>query len=158
MRRGGHIARENGWTAFVNMQCQYNLLYREEEREMLPCCRDQGIAVTGFSPLARGRLVGSTGIRSKTDAFYNKFYGDALDREICLQVAAMAKDRGTTSAEVAFAWLCSKPDICCPIAGASSVSQLEDYVKALDFQLSLEEIETLDGLYRPRGCHQRPCS
>ena len=145
-----HIARENGWTPFVNMQCQYNLLYREAEREMIPYCRDQGIAVTCFSPLARGKLAGNTGVRSKTDNFLTKFYGDALDNEICARVEAMAKDRGTTMAEVAFAWVCAKEDICCPITGAASVSQMEDYVKALDFKLSSDVIETLDRLYRPR--------
>jgi aryl-alcohol dehydrogenase-like predicted oxidoreductase len=145
-----HVARENGWTPFVNMQCQYNLLYREEEREMLPYCRDQGIAVTCFSPLARGKLAGNEGIRSETDAFFTKFYGDALDKEICTRVEAMAKERGVTMAEVAFAWVLAKEDICCPLVGPASVSQLENYVKALDFELSPEEIETLDRLYRPR--------
>lgn len=145
-----HVARENGWTPFVNMQCQYNLLYREEEREMLPYCRDQGIAVTCFSPLARGKLAGSKDIRSKTDAFFTKFYGDALDQEICARVETMAKERGTTMAEVAFAWVCAKQDICSPIVGASSVIQMENFVKALDFKLSPEEIASLDELYRPR--------
>lgn len=145
-----HIARENGWTEFINHQCQYNLIYREEEREMLPYCRDRGIGVSCFSPLARGMLTGNTGIRSETDPFFTKFYGDALDLEICAQVEAMAKDRGSTMAEVAFAWVCAKDDICCPIVGPAAVSQLEEYVKALDFELSPEEIETLDRLYRPR--------
>ncbi len=145
-----HVARENGWTSFVNMQCQYNLLYREEEREMLPYCRDQGIAVTCFSPLARGWLAGSKDCRSQTDDFFAKFYGDALDREICAKVGAVAKERGTTMAEVALAWVYTKEAICCPIIGASSVSQLENNVKALDLQLTLDEIETLDRLYRPR--------
>ena len=80
--RMNHVARDNGWTPFVNMQCQYNLLYREEEREMLPYCRYQGIAVTAFSPLARGWLSGSNRIRSETDIHFSNMYGDALDREI----------------------------------------------------------------------------
>ncbi len=145
-----HVARKNGWTSFVNMQCQYNLLYREEEREMLPYCRDQGIAVTCFSPLARGWLSGSKALRSKTDIFFADFYGDVLDREICAQVKAMATERGATMAEVALAWVYAKEDICCPIIGASSVSQLENNVKALDLDLTLDEIETLEQLYRPR--------
>ncbi|MDP6767072.1 MAG: aldo/keto reductase [Arenicellales bacterium] len=145
-----HVARQNGWTPFVNMQCQYNLLYREEEREMLPYCRDQGIAVTCFSPLARGQLSGSKDIRSKTDVFFTKFYGDALDREICAKVEAIATERGTTMAEVGLAWVYSKQAICCPIVGASSVSQVENNVKALDLKLSPDEIEALDQLYRPR--------
>jgi aryl-alcohol dehydrogenase-like predicted oxidoreductase len=145
-----HIARENGWTEFINHQCQYNLLYREEEREMLPYCRDQGIAVTCFSPLARGQLAGSKDIRQETDPFVEKFYGDTLDNEICARVEAMANDRGTTMAEIAFAWVLAKDHICSPIVGPASVSQLEGYVGTLNFELSQDEIERLDGLYRPR--------
>ena len=145
-----HVARENGWTSFVNMQCQYNLLYREEEREMLPYCHDQGIAISCFSPLARGWLAGSEDIRSQTDGMFANNYGDALDREICARVEAIAADHGTTMAEVALAWVCAKEAICCPIIGASSVSQVENNIKALDLELTQDEIETLDALYRPR--------
>ena len=145
-----HVARENGWTSFVNMQCQYSLLYRENEREMLPYCRDQGIAVTTFSPLARGWLAGSVDIRSQTDWMFANNYGDALDREICAQVKAIATQRGATMAEVALAWVCSREAICCPIIGAGAVSHVEDNVKALDLELSADEIKTLDQLYRPR--------
>ncbi len=145
-----HVARMNGWTPFVNMQCQYNLLYREEEREMLPYCRDQGIAVTGFSPLARGWLSGSTATRSMTDVHFTNMYGDALDREICAQVEAIAKEHGTTMAAVALAWVCSRDDICCPIIGASSASQVDNNVGALDLELTEDEIETLEQMYRPR--------
>ena len=145
-----HVARENGWTTFVNMQCQYSLLYRENEREMLPYCRDQGIAVTTFSPLARGRLAASEDTRSQTDWMFANNYGDALDREICAKVEAVAKEHGTTMAEVALAWVISKEAICCPIIGAGSVSQVEENVKALDYELTPDEIETLDQLYRPR--------
>jgi len=145
-----HVARMNGWTPFVNMQCQYNLLYREEEREMLPYCRDQGIAVTGFSPLARGWLSGSTATRSMTDVHFTNMYGDALDREICVQVEAIAKEHGTTMAAVALAWVRSRDDICCPIIGASSASQVDNNVGALDLELAEDEIETLEQMYRPR--------
>ena len=145
-----HVARQHGWTSFVNMQCQYNLLYREEEREMLPYCRDQGIAVTAFSPLARGWLSGSKKVRSQTDASFALFHGDALDLEICTKVEAIATERDATMAEVALAWVYARDAICCPIIGASSMSQLEDNVKALDLELTLDEIETLDQLYRPR--------
>ena len=145
-----HVARSNGWTPFVNMQCQYNLLYREEEREMIPYCRDQGIAVTAFSPLARGWLSGSKKIRSQTDASFALFHGDALDLEIIARVEAVATERDVTMAEVALAWVYGREAICCPIIGASSVSQLENNVKALDLELTLDEIETLDQLYRPR--------
>ncbi len=145
-----HVARQNGWTSFVNMQCQYNLLYREEEREMIPYCRDQAIAVTAFSALARGWLSGSKKNRSQTDAFFALFYGDALDREICMKVEAIATEHEVTMAEVASAWVYAKKEICCPIIGASSVSQLENNVKALDMQLTVDEIEVLDQMYRPR--------
>lgn len=145
-----NVARENGWTPFVNMQCQYNLLYREEEREMLPYCTDQGIAVTCFSPLARGWLAGSDDCRSQTDAWFARNFGDALDRQICARVKAIATDHDTAMAEVALAWVCSKEAICCPLIGAGTVGQLENNVKALDLELSLDEIEMLDGLYRPR--------
>ncbi len=145
-----HTARLNSWTEFVNMQCQYNLLYREEEREMIPYCNDQGIAVTAFSGLARGWLSGSKKVRSTTDINFINMYGDALDREIVGQVQQVARMRGMTMAEVALAWLYSKQDICCPILGASSVNQLENNVKALDCELTTEEIASLDAMYRPR--------
>ena len=145
-----HLARKNGWTPFVNMQCQYNLLYREEEREMIPYCHDQGIAVTAFSPLARGWLSGSKKVRSQTDASFALFHGDALDLEIIAQVEALATEHDATMAEVALAWLYSKDAVCCPIIGASSVSQVEKNVGALDLELTADEIEALDDLYRPR--------
>ena len=145
-----HAARLNGWTPFVNMQCQYNLLYREEEREMIPYCRDRGIAITAFSPLARGWLSGSKKVRSQTDASFALFHGDALDLEIIATVEVIASEHRVTMAEVALAWLYSKEAVCCPIIGTSSVSQLETNVKALDLKLSVEEMETLDGMYRPR--------
>ena len=145
-----HVARKNGWTPFVNMQCQYNLLYREEEREMLPYCRDQGIAVTAFSPLARGWLSGSKKVRSQTDASFALFHGDALDLEIIARVEAIATKRDATMAEVALAWVYAKEAICCPIIGASSLSQLENNVNAMNLELTPDEIETLDQLYRPR--------
>ncbi len=145
-----HVARTNGWTQFVNMQCQYNLLYREEEREMIPYCQDRGIAVTAFSPLARGWLSGSKKVRSQTDASFTLFHGDALDLAIIAQVEAIGKEHDATMAEVALAWLYTRESICCPIIGASSVSQLENNVNALDLELTADEIETLDQLYRPR--------
>jgi aryl-alcohol dehydrogenase-like predicted oxidoreductase len=145
-----HVARENGWTQFVNMQCQYNLLYREEEREMLPYCEDQGIAVTTFSPLARGWLSGSRDNRSEVDVYYARNYGDALDMEICARVDAIAKERGTTMTQVALAWVYAKTAICCPIMTAGSVEQLDSNVAALELELTSEEISSLDAMYRPR--------
>jgi aryl-alcohol dehydrogenase-like predicted oxidoreductase len=148
--RMNHVARENGWTPLVNMQCQYNLLYREEEREMLPYCHDQGIAVTCFSPLARGWLAGSKDIRSETDLYFSKNYGDALDLTIIDRVKAIAADHDTTMAEVALAWVFAKEAICSPIISAASVSQLNDNVGALELVLTQDEIDSLDQLYRPR--------
>ena len=148
--RMNHVARENGWTPLVNMQCQYNLLYREEEREMLPYCHDQGIAVTCFSLLARGWLAGSKDTRSETDFYFSKNYGDALDLTIIDRVKAIAADHDTTMAEVALAWVCAKEAICSPIISAASVSQLNDNVQALDLVLTQDEIDSLDQLYRPR--------
>ena len=144
------VARENGWTPFVNMQCQYSLLYREEEREMLPYCRDQGIAVTCFSPLARGWLAGSKDTRSETDLYFSKNYGDALDLKIIDRVKAIASNYDTTMAEVGLAWVISKDTMISPIISAASISQLESNVRALDLELTADEIESLDQLYRPR--------
>ena len=145
------VAREHGWTPFVNMECQYNLLYREEEREMIPYCLDQGIAVTTFSPLARGWLSGETNRRSETDDYYNRNYGDALDLEICERVRAIAERHGTTMAKVAIAWVLSKPAVCCPIISALTLEQLENNVDALHLRLTPREVSSLDAMYRPRG-------
>ena len=145
------VARENGWTPFVNMQCQYNLLYREEEREMIPYCQDQGIAVTTFSPLARGWLSGETNRRAETDDYYNRNYGDALDLKICQRVRAIAGEHGTTMAKVGIAWVLSKPAICAPITSALTVEQLDNNVDALNLRLAPGEIASLDEMYRPRG-------
>ena len=145
-----HVARLNNWTQFVNMQCQYNLLYREEELEMIPYCVDQQIAVTAFSGLARGWLSGSKKIRSETDLNFINMYGDAHDMEIIDHVRSIATDRGLTMAQVALAWLYSRQDICCPILGASTISQLENNVEALDVSLSDEELSALDQMYHPR--------
>jgi len=146
-----HVARENGWTSFVNMQCQYSLLYRENERELIPYCQDRGIAVTCFSPLARGWLSGARKQeRSKTDIWFDRWFGDALDLEICASVEAIAKQRGMTMAEVALAWVLSKDFICSPLLGADAPEHVENNIKALDLELSSDETETLDGLYRPR--------
>ncbi len=107
---------------------------------MLPYCRDQGIAVTCFSPLARGWLSGvKNKKRAEVDVYYNKNYGDALDLEICARVEAIAKDHGTTMAEVAIAWVCAKEAICSPIISAASLSQLEENVKALDLELTEDD-------------------
>ncbi len=145
-----HVAAINGWTPFVNMQCQYNLLYREEEREMLSYCRDQGIAVTTFSPLARGFLAREgTTARTAHDR-YQEYYGDDIDREIALRVREVAMRRGVTMAQVAMAWVAASPNPNVPIVGASKTSHLEAAVEALGLRLDSGERAFLEAPYRPR--------
>ena len=145
-----HIAALNGWTPFINMQCQYNLLYREEEREMLPYCRDQGIAVTTFSPLARGFLAreGATS-RTRQDQ-YQEYYGDDIDREIARRVREVAQRRGLTMGQVAMAWVAGSPNLNVPIVGASKIAHLDVAVEALELRLDPAERAFLEAPYRPR--------
>jgi aryl-alcohol dehydrogenase-like predicted oxidoreductase len=145
-----HVAAMNGWTPFVNMQCQYNVLYREEEREMLPFCRDQGIAVTTFSPLARGFLARDTGSVRSTQDVYQEFYGDDIDREIARRVREVAARRGVSAAHVAMAWLAGNPNHNIPIVGASKTAQLDIALEALGLRLDAEERGVLEAPYRPR--------
>ena len=145
------VAWENGWTRFVNMQCQYNLLYREEEREMIPYCLDQGIAVTTFSPLARGWLSGATDVRAETDQYRARNYGDALDLKIGERVRAIAEKHGTNMATVAIAWVLSRKAVCAPIVSVRTPDQLESNVSALNLALAPEELASLEEMYRPRG-------
>jgi aryl-alcohol dehydrogenase-like predicted oxidoreductase len=145
-----HVAAMNGWTPFVNMQCQYNVLYREEEREMLPYCRDQGIAVTSFSPLARGFLArdGSTA-RTAHDVFQD-FYGDDIDREIARRLRELAVRRGVSTAHVALAWVARSPHPTIPIVGAARSAHLDVAVQALELRLDAAERSFLEAPYRPR--------
>jgi aryl-alcohol dehydrogenase-like predicted oxidoreductase len=144
-------ARQNGWTRFVSMQNHLNLLYREEEREMLPLCRDQGTAVIPWSPLARGRLARAwdeaTG-RSETDEFGKTLYVEG-DAAVVDAVGAIAADRGVPRAQVALAWLLRKPGVTAPIVGASKPGQLTDAVAALSLRLSDEEVAALEAPYVP---------
>ena len=126
-----HAAAMNGWTPFVNMQCQYNLLYREEEREMFPFCRDQGIAVTTFSPLARGFLARDAGTARTAHDVYQEYYGDEIDREIAHRVREVAARRGVSAAQVAMAWVAGSPNHNVPIVGASKTAQLDVALEAL---------------------------
>jgi len=146
-----HIAERHGWARFVSMQDHYNLLYREEAREMLPLCRDQGIGVIPWSPLARGRLTrpwDEETERSRTDEFGKRLYRDD-DREIVDAVAQVASKRGVTMAQVALAWLLSQPVISAPIVGVTKPEQLDDALLALKLELSPEEIEQLEAPYTP---------
>jgi aryl-alcohol dehydrogenase-like predicted oxidoreductase len=150
-----HTADLHGWTRFVSMQPHYNLIYREEEREMLPLCKDQKIAVIPWSPLARGLLTGNRSKdrneteRAKTDAFGKSLYGMDADFEIVNQVTSIAEQRGLPNAQVALAWMLSKPIVTAPIIGASKPGHLEDAVAALSVKLTEEEISKLEENYQP---------
>ena len=146
-----HTAERNGWTGFVTMQNHYNLLYREEEREMMPLCADQGVGVIPWSPLARGRLTrewDSSTARSETDAFGKMLYREE-DKEIVERVAEVAESRGVSRAQVALAWMLSKSYVTAPIVGATQPEHLEDAIAAVDVRLSDEEIKRLEEPYRP---------
>ena len=146
-----YLAGQHGWTRFVTMQNHYNLVYREEEREMLPLCADQGVGVIPWSPLARGRLArdwdGQTA-RSETDAFGQRLYV-ADDRLIAEQVSSIAESRRVPRAQIALAWVASRPAVTAPIVGATRPQHLTDAVAALDVQLTPEEIDQLEKPYVP---------
>ena len=149
-----HLARGRAWTPFVTMQNHYNLLYREEEREMLPLCAAEGIGVIPWSPLARGRLTRNwdeTTERSRTDEYGKKLYTASIDadRQVAERVAAIAEARGLPRAQIALAWLLHKPVVTSPIVGASKPGHLEDAVAALSVKLSSEEIAALEAPYVP---------
>jgi 1-deoxyxylulose-5-phosphate synthase len=150
-----YTADLHGWTRFVSMQPHYNLIYREEEREMIPLCIDQKIAVIPWSPLARGLLTGGRSkernetLRAKTDEFGKKLYHTEADFEIAERLSVVAAQRGIPDAQVALAWMLGKPGITCPIIGASKPGHLEDAVAALSVSLTPDEISSLEELYRP---------
>jgi aryl-alcohol dehydrogenase-like predicted oxidoreductase len=148
-----HTAERHGWTRFVSMQNHYNLLYREEEREMLPLCADQGVGVIPWSPLARGRLTRAweaTSARSETDEFGRTLYLDS-DRHIVDAVAAVAAERGTAPAQIALAWLLRQPGVTAPIVGATRPQHLDDAVAAVEVALTDDECRRLEEHYSPRG-------
>jgi aryl-alcohol dehydrogenase-like predicted oxidoreductase len=147
-----HVAEANGWTRFVSMQNFVNLLYREEEREMLPLCAAEGIGVIPWSPLARGRLTrpwGTATARSETDEFGKTLYAhtDAADRAVVDAVARIAEARGVTMAEIALAWVLAKPEISAPIVGATRPGHLDDAVAAEALELDEAEIAALEAPY-----------
>ena len=147
-----HAADRHGWTRFVAMQDHYNLLYREEEREMHPLCRDQGVGVIPWSPLARGRLARPPADRSTTraatDTYATSMYTDA-DDAVVQAVADVAKARGLPQAQVALAWMVHKAAVTAPIVGATKPGQIDDAVAAVDVTLSEEEIAALEAPYVP---------
>ena len=149
-----YTARANGWTRFVSMQNHYNLLYREEEREMLPLCADQGVGVLPWSPLARGRLTRNwdeATERSRSDEFGRDLYQEG-DRQIVEAVAAVATERGLPRAQVALAWLLHQDCVTSPIVGVTKPHHVDDAVAAAEIQLTTDkEIEALQSAYRPHA-------
>ncbi|MCZ0733648.1 aldo/keto reductase [Phreatobacter sp. AB_2022a] len=151
-----YLAELNGWTRFATMQNYVNLLYREEEREMLPLCREEGIGVIPWSPLARGRLTrdwDETSARSETDAFGKTLYAATADadRKVVEAVAQVAKARGVPRAQIALAWVLAKPSITAPIVGATKPQHLDDAVAALAVKLEPDEIAALEAPYVPHA-------
>ena len=147
-----YLAQRHGWTPFTTMQNHYNLLQREEEREMLPLCADQGIGVLPWSPLARGRLTrpwDSSTARTETDEFGRSLYREDTDRQIVERVLQVAQDRGVPAAQVALAWVAANPLVTAPIIGATKPHHLEDAVAGVDLELSAEEIASLEEPYLP---------
>jgi aryl-alcohol dehydrogenase-like predicted oxidoreductase len=150
-----YTADLHGWTRFVSMQPHYNLIYREDEREMLPLCQDQKIAVIPFSPLARGMLARKPSneqdetLRAQTDPLAKTRYSQEDNVVIEQRVSELAERRGLPMAQVALAWMLSKPGITAPIIGATKPHHLEDAIAALSVQLSPDEISQLEEAYRP---------
>ncbi len=149
-----YTAERHGWTRFVTMQDHLNLLHREEEREMLPLCREEGIGVLPWSPLARGRLTrdwNETTERTENDAFGSTLYTGAVDadRAVVAQVTEIAGRRGVPRAQVALAWVAQTPGVTAPIVGASKSHHLDDAVAALSLRLTAEEIALLEAPYVP---------
>ncbi|MGH3387692.1 MAG: aldo/keto reductase [Actinomadura sp.] len=148
-------AEAHGWTRFVSMQNHYNLIYREEEREMNPLCVDQGVGVIPWSPLARGMLAGNRErggrketIRARTDSFGNNLYNEG-DFDVVDVVRAVAAERDVSAAQVALAWLLGKPAVTAPIIGATKERHLDDAIAAVDVTLTDEEVTRLEEPYRP---------
>ena len=151
-----HVAERNGWTRFVSMQDHYNLIYREEEREMHPLCLDQGVGVIPWSPLARGVLAGNRTrdgrhtARARSDDYADRLYGDA-DFAVVDAVARVAGERGLPPAQVALAWLLHKDVVTAPIIGATKPGHVEDAVAAVEVELSEAEIDELESPYVPHA-------
>lgn len=146
------VAKEHGWTRFVSMQNHYNLIYREEEREMLPLCLDQGVGVIPWSPLARGvitRDADQVTARRETDEFGKTLYGSA-DRGVIDAVAAIAAERGVSRAQVGLAWVAKHPAVSAPIVGATKPHHLDDAIASVEIELSADEIRRLEDHYSPQ--------
>jgi 1-deoxyxylulose-5-phosphate synthase len=152
-------SERNGWARFVTMQNHYNLIYREEEREMMPLCEQEKIAVIPWSPLARGLLAGSrknledksSTKRAETDDFARKLYDHPSDQAVVDAVQKVATKRGFPPAQIALAWLLAKPAVTAPIIGATKLHHLDDAIAALDVRLSEEEVKVLEAPYQPHS-------
>jgi aryl-alcohol dehydrogenase-like predicted oxidoreductase len=147
-----HTATQHGWTRFVTMQNHYNLLFREEEREMLPLCGDQGVGVIPWSPLARGMLTRDreqSTARRETDAYGTTLYAQA-NTEIIERVAEIATARGVSRAQVGLAWVARHPAVTAPIVGFTKPHHLDDAIASLDLQLSDDEVQRLEAPYTPQ--------
>lgn len=155
-QKAQYVAEKNGWTKFISMQNHYNMIYREEEREMMPLCREMGVASTPYSPLASGRLVRDwqeSTERFDTDEIAKGKYDSTADKDklIVERVAEIAKKHDVLRVHVAIAWLLAKNPVVAPIVGATKISHVEDAVNALEFKLAAEEIAYLDELYVPHN-------
>jgi aryl-alcohol dehydrogenase-like predicted oxidoreductase len=149
------MSDQNGWARFATMQNHYNLVYREEEREMMPLCEDQGIGVTPWSPLARGMLAGtrkklgdSSTSRSSSDGLDQLLYDQPSDWDVVDAVKSVAAERGEPAARIALAWLLAKPAVTAPIVGATKLKHLDDAIAAVDIELSTDEVAILEAPYR----------
>ncbi|HWS71103.1 MAG TPA: aldo/keto reductase [Thermoanaerobaculia bacterium] len=153
-----HASERHGWTKFATMQNHYNLIYREEEREMIPLCIDRGVGVIPWSPLARGFLAGNRTreksgqtSRAQSDDYAQKMYFDDSDFDVVDRVVELAKRRDVVPAQIALAWILHKPGVTAPIVGASKMEQLEQALAAMEIALDAEELRFLEEPYRPHG-------
>ena len=154
-----HLASRHGWSRFVSMQNHYNLIYREEEREMIPLCRHEGIGLIPWSPMARGFLAGNRQaegrqgetVRAKSDDYAQSLYFEPEDFKVGEQVKAVAAERGVKPAQIALAWVATRPGITAPIIGATKPGHIADAIGALEIALETEELAALEGAYRPHG-------
>ena len=157
MAKALSLSERNGWARFISMQNHYNLVYREEEREMIPLCVDEGVGIIPWSPLARGRLARTTPspaegtTRAGNDQYAVDLYDSPSDNDVIDATRTVAQEAGVKPAEVALSWLLSRPGVAAPIIGATKVEHLETAVKSLDLELTDEQIERLEAPYRPHS-------
>ena len=151
-----HVSDVNGWAKFVSMQNHYNLVYREEEREMIPLCKDQGIGLIPWSPMARGFFAGNRKrggggetSRAQTDPFANELYFRESDFVIADRAAEVAKEHNATGSQIALAWLLDKPHIAAPIIGSSKIEHLDQAIAAVEIKLTEDEVKLLETSYQP---------